>query len=1694
MSEDLQQLEGGAYEVIRARLEKSAADLRSRLDQLNQERLSVFGGVETKLLATERVATEHNCQPRDLVAIGPNRFLFGYNIQFGLKATTDIKDVFAVYDFNAAQNFFTQVPTADVLGNPQFIEDFAYLYKFYRETSFKKFFLNGPHLYMAMRAGKTLDDVKVFKWRLKSDNTLEYLGNRFDHEYVYPPQQEFTWQRAHRDMQRGGLHPHLSIEDKVFVETVGGDLTIKVEDNTNTGRGIYSEPVTDADQTLDDAEILYAIIGSLVLLKILPYRETQYRYLVLCQKTSQVVRVDAIGASCVLLPDDHGIIFANGYLLQTGDFKTFDHGIDQMRFERRVISSNGEDILYFFHNRTQGNYVLLAYNRITQTVATPIICAGASLFPAGTLVYFRSNQEAQKYHALQIWQTPLFDDLTAAASAKNRESFLYKIGNPELVRAMAECNEITKLLTKDDSFAGLYLDLAKQAGDLLDAHFWLDAPECFTLAEPLRAIKKAAKAATTEFEKVTALRHTAAQRTAAVSEAVAKLVSNSRTAISDELPAYVHLLTGLRQLRGEIIALRDVRYVDPAVITALENDVIAAGDMVSEKTVNFLASEKALASYAKVIDEQDRNLGKITGSTTADTSLKALDDGAAELEMLIEVIGGLKIKDPVQTAAIVERISALFARLNGTRSAVRNRRKELARSEAQAEFAARLNLLAQAQANALDLADSPEKCDTALTKLMVQVEELEGKFSEFEDYVEQLSVKREEIYAALDGRRAQLLEARNRRANGLLKSAERILNGIKSRVATFSGIEEIQGYFAGDLMLEKIREIIAELQALGDPVKADDIQTRLKTLHEDSVRQLKDRKELFAADGTAIQLGRHQFNVNTQALELTVVPHEDRLMFHLSGTKYFEPIQHEEFLACRDLWQREVISESPQVCRAEYLAWSVMAQPGIDLTDPLAAVQNFMRDRHADGYTKGVHDADATKFVTAVHPIRQALGLATYGPDARSLAMIFWQCWPQREEFHRRLESLRHSFLLGSHRQNRHELLAALETAITEFVEHSPAAAIAGGCGGQEPLQQAVPAAAFLYQTLLGGAPFVVSTEAAEMERTFARLLLEKNAEKQLAATLETYAADFDTAFRVVLDWHRSAIPAAEPQFNQTPPLAWLVESAAHRLYPRHDSRAIARVATAIEITGLLGTHPLITSGTYRSDFHAMRSRLEQFIRADVPRYQHFVTLKHQLVADKRKTLRLETFKPRVLSSFVRNRLIDEVYLPLIGDNLAKQLGTAGAGTRTDRMGLLLLISPPGYGKTTLIEYIADRLGITYIKINGPALGHRVLSLDPGEAPNAAAREEIERLNLALEMGDNVMIVIDDIQHIHPELLQKFISLCDAQRKIEGVYQGKAKTYDLRGRKIAVVMAGNPYTESGTKFQIPDMLANRADTYNLGDILGGHAEAFKASYIENALTSNPILSKLAGRAPKDIHVLLKIALTGSRDGTDYEGNHTPAEIDEMLVVTKHLLKVRDIILKVNAEYIRSAAQEDTYRTEPPFRLQGSYRNMNRLAEKVIPLMTEAEVHQLVMDHYRSESQNLTAAAKANLLKLTELLGTQTEAETARWAQIKKDFNRHKLLGGAGESDPVARVVAQLTQFTDGLDAIRTEIRQVGSDYAQPQSLAETTVERLTKIIEGLRAVPVQVEIKVVPVQDEARTIQDIAPSSPLAIEPTVRGG
>ena len=111
-----------------------------------------------------------------------------------------------------------------------------------------------------------------------------------------------------------------------------------------------------------------------------------------------------------------------------------------------------------------------------------------------------------------------------------------------------------------------------------------------------------------------------------------------------------------------------------------------------------------------------------------------------------------------------------------------------------------------------------------------------------------------------------------------------------------------------------------------------------------------------------------------------------------------------------------------------------------------------------------------------------------------------------------------------------------------------------------------------------------------------------------------------------------------------------------------------------------------------------------------------------------------------------------------------------------------------------------------------------------------------------------------------------------------------------------------------------------------------------------------------------------MAETNSSEGIDFEANHSPEEISEYVAVMKKLLEIRDVILTVNTEYIRSAAQSDEYRTEPPFKLQGSYRDMNKIVEKVVPIMNDQELETLIFSHYESESQTLTSGAEANLLK------------------------------------------------------------------------------------------------------------------------------
>lgn len=1610
-------LESGTYEIIRKRLQAQAGDLGSRLDQLNAARKEVFGAIETQLVANDRISTSNHCMARDITSIG-GHCIFGYNVHIGLRSGIKLSDVFSVYKFEG--NSFHDEGLG-LLKNEKFETDFQNLYRYYKDAYFARFVEIGAYLYMVFHITKDGRDFKSFKW-LKKDGQLVYVDNRSDHEVVFPDQHEFKWVRADRDLHRNGRHPHVSIMDRVFVETVGGDLTIKVEDNTDDGLGIYREEVEYKDQTLDDAEYLYADLGNLIVLKVRPYQE-EFRYFVFNEKMQQVKRIDTLAHSGVLLPDQHGLIFANGYYLQTGEYKIFNPDIRGLLFKKRIASPNGEDFLYVFYNEKNGVYVLLQYNLIAQEVKTPITCNGFTHFPQGELCYFRAEAEPTKHHVVQIWQTPFIQGNILPSA--HTDSYLYKIGNKDIVKAMAECREVLTLCNKEDSYAGLYDDLVKKCTTILDAYYWIDKKEAFHLDEPLLQVRTTATTAIDEFEKKRRIERSTAGEINRVKTKAEELFDSIRRNTFDAVDLFVKTLAELRVLRGEIISLKELRYTDLELVETLEAQCAENSSQLADGCVRFLLEDKALQPYLQKIAEKEAVLGEIKTAKQGKELEAELDQIGAELELLIDIVSNLKIDDATHTTRIIDNISGMYAQLNQVKAAVKKLQKNLMGREAQAEFNAQFKLLDQGIINYLDIADSPDKCDEYLTKLMVQLEELESKFAEFDEFIGLISEKREEVFGVFDTRKTSLLEARNNRTTALQNAADRILNGIQNRVKSIKELNEINGFFAADLMVDKVRDLIQQLHDLDDSNKANNIQTRLKTLQEEAIRQLKDRKELYVDGANIIQLGRHQFSVNVQPLDLTVVRDNGSMNFHLIGTDFFSEITDPTFLATKDLWDQSLLSENQRVYRSEYLAYDLFRKVSKEQLqgskeDLLAFVQHEASTRYQEGYVKGIHDVDAANILAALLEVSGKMDLLYFAPEVRACGAVFWKKFIGEKTKTLLHSQLRSAGVIMQVFPETHEydfLIEELTAEVATFLQQT----------SLFPQTDPQQVARYLFQELTRGDQFIISQNAADLYTSFLDFLKKKKSRKLFDDSVFALREMAVEQLQLVRKWLYSFVEMGDKS-EVVKKASYVDEATALLLLDDfHQSRVIL-ANTTLAIDKIHGTHTALEEGKYQLDYNAFMQKMGHFSGEIVPRYQQFLGMKKDLISGFRKQLRLDEFKPRVLSSFVRNKLIDEVYLPIFGDNLAKQIGAAGQDTRTDRMGMLLLISPPGYGKTTLMEYIADRLGLVFMKINGPALGHQVTSLDPADAPNAAARQELHKLNLALEMGNNVMLYVDDIQHCHAEFLQKFISLCDAQRKIEGVYNGESKTYDLRGKRIAVVMAGNPYTESGEKFQVPDMLANRADIYNLGDIIGDTEAVFKLSYIENAATSNPVLQKLVGKNPNDLHVLLKMAESGEKNGLDFESNHAPEEISEYLKVLTMLLHVRDVVLAVNQAYIRSAAMTDDYRHEPPFKLQGSYRNMNKLTEKVLPILNQKELDTLILSHYEGECQTLTSGAEANFLKLKELLCIQNEEEATRWAEIKKTFVKNKVFRNGSGNDPVSLVVAQMGAFVEGLEGIREVLK------------------------------------------------------------------
>ncbi|WP_326983949.1 DNA repair ATPase [Chryseobacterium sp. MYb264] len=1595
-----EKLNSGIYEIIQNRLNEQKNDLVERLQKLNEKRKSIFGGIDFSLIANERISTDHSCVAKDIFSFN-NLLIFGSNAHLGMQTEVNITDVFSIHKIN--NNRF-EPQDSSLINDEIFIDEFKNLYKYYRNTFFARFYFTENYLYMVFQLSESTTDIKAFKWLIK-ENTLVYVDSRSASEVSYPPQHGFTWTKATRDMQRNGKYPHVSLADKVFVESIGGDLTIKIEDNTETGKGIYSEDVVHKDQNLDDAEIHFCDLGNLVLFKIRPYQETE-RYFIYNHKEKTVSRVDTLKYAAVLLPESQGILFSNGYALQTGGLKVISQDQNRLHYLKTIPEPNGENFLYVFYDDKTNNYQLISYNIITQTIETPIRCSGFTILRDGRLIYLRESVETTKHHLAQIWQSPYSKELQE--NTEKSDNLLYKIGNKDIVRVMAESQELITLLNKQDSYSGLYDDIVKLSTTILDAYYFLGEEEIQHLDQPLKEIRQIAHSAINEYEKVVEQKKNTAEAIEKIKLACEKTLDDTKRIHYSELTEYIDMLSQIRALRGEITSARELKYADTEILDSLEKSLSKRSEELSNACVTFLLQENSLLPYqqrAETITEQIIHLEKAIDAKTIEEEINNL---SAQLELLVDIVNNLKIEDTSQSTQIIENISLIFARLNQERLELSKRKREISGKELSADFQAQMTLFDQSVINFLELSQTPEKCDEYLTKLSIQLEDMETKFVDFEEFIQKIGEKREEVYGHFQNKRVQLTESRNKRTQNLYDSAQRILKSVQTKAESFSSENEINGYFATDLMVEKVRDMARQLMEMEDSAKAEEIQTLLKTSQQESARKLKDKKEIYADGDHVIALGDYKFAVNRQKLDLTMVLKNAQYYYHLTGTSFYEPLDFEALSDYKEVWNQEYISENQKVKRFEYLSWNIFNQNKNIVVEEKnrQLIQQFMTEHFGEGLVKGIHDEDALLITTKLQQMHNELGMMRFTSQERSVAQLFWKFLDQERKayFAKQFEAaalISQSFTTDKGFQH---LIDELSSEIELFAQSS-------NFFSETNFQNAAN-----YLKKENREHFIVSEKAGNLYEAFFSDLKEKGKDLEFTDQIEALYQHPSACYFIAESALQAFIFSKELMVDDN----IKQETAAFLVTQNFNEENIQHIAYETTLKGLKSLEKDID---YILNYYEFSSRLGHYNEVTVPKYKKLQELKSSWVSSKKKSLKLETFQSQVLSSFVRNKLISEVYFPLIGANLAKQLGTVGNDKRTDRMGMLLLISPPGYGKTTLMEYMADRMGLVFMKINGPSIGHDIVSTDPAEAKNAGAKQELEKLNLALEMADNVMLYLDDIQHCNPEFLQKFISLADGQRKIEGIYNGESKTYDLRSKRFCLVMAGNPYTENGEKFKIPDMLANRSDTYNLGEISGSKTELFDLSLIENALTSNDYLSRLTQPGMENLYRLYD-AVQADNPAVDLLGNFSSNEISDFRKVLENTMKVRNIVLKVNSQYIASAAMADDYRNEPSFKLQGSYRNMNKLIVQIQPILKEEEVMQIVLNHYQNESQTLTTGAESNMLKLKEMMNIMTDQEKLRWEEIKKTFVKNKTIKGLGENDRMVQVLALLAQFSEGLEGIK----------------------------------------------------------------------
>ena len=1600
--ENLSQQEQTSLEVIKRRIKEKTAALKESVDLLNTERNAEFKSSDLTIIKTINIDTTVSANPVDMVKLG-SEMIFGFSVPKSASAPLTVEDVFSVYAINQDSDAsLSESPLRNsVIYSDKFAEDVNKLFKFYNHAEFMQFIRKETRLYISFKVGERSNDLKVFAWDINKDGSLiyrsEYSGTSL---FADVSELGFKWKELDRKAFVSGKYPLVNIKDTVYVSNTNGAIRIKNKSDTDSidGSTLLKSDVADARQTLENGVFSYHQVGSLFLIKVQPYKE-KAKYFIYDNITENAIEADGLSFAGVPLPEDNGILFSNGFYLKDGSYKVYDNVDKSAYHQKTLISPNGEDYLYVLYSALKNAYYLYQYNIVTKTVAAPMIANGYSLLDNGVLVISKkeAGKEASKIHALQVWSTTFYSDSFYNSLTKNQnETRVSKIGNTDLVKAIGDLNIIISFVSNKEISVPVYENVISMVDTATDKYHWFKEFSNLNFLQKLKEVKETALMVVQEFKKVEELRAFSAAKLAAAEKEMNEL-NNATYVKNDDLGHMMALIVKINGYMGELSSLKNERYIDQDKIKQLQDKANDRRSFVNNKIVDLLGQDKTYKDLEKSIEDTRKSIEK----EHKYKDVKSINDNinvlTEQLSVINQEIGSLEFEDTTLLSNILEKVASIFAKLNQVKSVGKQKEKDLAFNEAKVEFASHSKLLEQSFKNSLNNAHNIESTDAEYANILSVLEGMEARFAEFDtqEFVDAIEKQRESIQTAFETHRQQLQSTLQKKVDNHAKAIDVSLKSISSKASKISDLKSLSSFFLTDGMVLRTRKLIKEIADLGDVSKSEDFATKLNNVETALIKKVRDDQDIFEDNGAVLKLGSHRFAVNKQAFEIVLVRKNDELFTHIQGTEFYRKVSTDSLQKeLYTYWDYELISESKDLYRSEYLAYSILedakyGRNGLDevllkeIMDKgtrnskaysvLNLVQDYSGNLYKEGYIKGIHDEDAAKIMTAVYNEKQQVQEFNFLSKDRLAAYLMKTCNVDAKIL-----------------KNISNGLGLLERVKSRTLLNKAIAELKDGLNTEqdfntESLDYLVNHIARTGTTSVQVVEFY--KKALEELSVFIEDMISRLGEKDhVHVSFDEKCALIDD-LRSILESYCETDGVSVALVEET--LIYILQKV---VFEKVDERDVKYI---INVKGLFGDHVKIKEGQLELTIEDFMLRNAHHRDVVMPIYEGVDKFKRQSLQEEKERISLSDFTAKPLSSFIKNKLISESYFPKIGANLAKQIGETGNKRKADTMGMLLLISPPGYGKTTLIEYIVNKLGMVFVKVNCPSIGHEVTSLDPEQAPNLTARKEIEKINLAFEMSSNVFLYLDDIQHTNSEFLQKFISFCDGTRTIDGVWEGQSKTYNLRNKRIAIAMAGNPYTESGEVFKIPDMLANRADTYNLGEILSDDREVFELSYIENAIVSNPITAPLANRSMNDIYRIIKMAEGIDVDSSEMEHQYSPTELAEMVKVIKMMKMIQKVVLKVNQQYIASASQNNEYRNEPPFKLQGSYRNMAKITERLVPVMDENEVKNLIMDHYQAESQTLTSSNEENLLKFKEITGTLSDADAKRWEDLKSLYKKGK---------------------------------------------------------------------------------------------------